>query len=61
MEWGIGGLKRKWKGLIPHRLILFKATTILTIFLHRHRIDFAFEVICKQLPNLINHGWDRDL
>jgi hypothetical protein len=40
--------------------ILFKAIIILTNFLHKHQMDFTFEIIGEQLPNLIDHGWDKD-
>ena len=51
VEWGIGGLKRKWRklmkkfeatiGKFPH---LFRACAILTNFLQRRRLDIrAFE------------------
>jgi hypothetical protein len=53
MEWGIGGLKRKWRRLMkrfdstkPKYTILFRAsTTTLINFLHRRQMDFTFEVI----------------
>ncbi len=42
MEWGIGGLKRKWRWLMkrfnstkPKYTVLFRVTTILTNFLHK--------------------------
>jgi hypothetical protein len=51
MEWGIGGLKRKWRQLMkrfdsttPKYIVLFKVTTILTNFLHGHQMEFTFEV-----------------
>jgi hypothetical protein len=63
VEWGIGGLKRKWKWLMKKfdstklkYIILFKVTIILTNFVHRHKMDFTFEIICKQLPNFTDHG-----
>jgi hypothetical protein len=67
MEWGINGLKRKWRRLLkrfdstkPKNIILFKVIALLTNFLHRRQMDFTFEVIGEQLPNPSNHGWDRD-
>jgi hypothetical protein len=40
---------------------LFKTTTIITNFLHRHCLDFTFEVIDNHITDLIgNYGWDRD-
>jgi hypothetical protein len=38
---------------------LFKALAILTNVLHSHQMDFIFEHIGEQMPNLVNHGWDR--
>ncbi len=52
VEWGIGELKRKWRRLMKRfdstklkYTILFKNVVILIIFLHRHQMDFTFEVI----------------
>ncbi len=54
MEWGIGGLKRKWRRLMkmfystkPKYIGLFIVViaAILIIFLHICEIDFTFEVI----------------
>jgi hypothetical protein len=52
VEWGIEGSKSKWRRLkrcldltkekVNH---LFKAITLLTNFLHKHRQNFTFEVI----------------
>ncbi len=39
---------------------LFEATTLLTNFLHRRRMDFIYEVINDQNANLIAHGWVGD-
>jgi len=54
VEWGVGSLKRKWKWLMkkfdstkPKYTHLFKATIILTNFLHRDQMDFTFEVISE--------------
>ncbi len=67
MEWGISGLKRKWRWLMkrfnstkPKYTILFRVVAILTNVLHRCRMDFTFKVTCEQLPNHVNHGWDGD-
>jgi hypothetical protein len=67
IKWGIGGLKRKWRRLMKRfdstKLIyshLFEATTLLTNFLHRRRMDFIYEVINDQNANLIAHGWVGD-
>jgi len=67
VEWGICGLKRKWRQLMkrfdstkPKYTILFRVATILTNFLQRCRMDFTFEIIGEQLPNPNDHGWDID-
>jgi hypothetical protein len=35
---------------------LFRVTTLLTNFLHRHHHDFTFEVISEHLDDLVEHG-----
>ncbi len=52
MEWGIGGLKQKWKrfmkcfdSTMPKSNHLFKIVTILTNFFHKHHLHFTYEVI----------------
>jgi hypothetical protein len=52
VEWGIDGLKKKWRWFTkrfdstkPKYTLLFKATTILTKFMHKCQMDFTFEVI----------------
>jgi hypothetical protein len=52
VEWGIGGLKRKWKRLMkrfdntkPKYSHLFKSRILLINVLHRRRMDFTYEVI----------------
>lgn len=63
MEWAIGGLKCKWKRLMncfdftkEKYNNLFRVTTLLTNFLHRHQHDFTFEVISEHLDDPIEHG-----
>jgi len=58
VEWGIGGLKRKWKRLMkrfdntkPRYSHLFKFGTLFTNFLHRRNMDLTYEVISDHLPN----------
>jgi hypothetical protein len=58
VEWGIGGLKRKWRRLMkrldntkPRYSHMFKSRTLLTNFLHRRRMDFTYKVISDHLPN----------
>ncbi len=56
VEWGIGGLKHTWKVLMKkidstkgkynH---FFPITTIVINFMHRHRMDFTYEVIGDQI------------
>jgi hypothetical protein len=67
MEWGIGGLKSKWKRLMKcfdsikekynH---LFKTTTLLINFLHMHFQDFKIEIFGKHHNDLTKHGGDCD-
>jgi hypothetical protein len=52
MEWGIGGLKRKWRCLIkrfdstkPKYAHLFQVTIVSTNFLHRKHMDLTYEVV----------------
>jgi hypothetical protein len=67
VEWGIRGLKSKWRMLMKRfdstkqkYNHLFKATTFLTNFLHSHRQDFTIEIIGEHQDNLAEHGWDGD-
>jgi hypothetical protein len=48
VEWGIGGMKRKWKRMMktfdatkPKFTIIFKSACILTNFLHRRRMNMV--------------------
>lgn len=63
VEWGIGGLKRKWRRLMktfessrekfPH---LFRSAAILTNFLQRRRLDMSSDMeVARQ-----NAGWEGD-
>jgi hypothetical protein len=67
VEWGIGGLKRKWRRLMkrsnntkPRYSHLFKSRTLFTNFLHRRRMDFTYEDNADHLHNLEDHGWAGD-
>jgi hypothetical protein len=40
---------------------LFKSRVLFINFLPRRRMDFTYEVIGDQLPNLENQEWDKDL
>jgi hypothetical protein len=62
VEWGIDGLKRKWRWLMKRfdstkqkYIVLFRVVAILTNFLHRCQMDFTFEIIGELLPNLADH------
>jgi hypothetical protein len=67
VEWGIGGLKRKWrrfmkrfdstKSVYSH---LFKFGALLINILHKRRMDLTYKVIGDHLPNLEDHGWVGD-
>ena len=65
VEWGIGGLKRKWKRFMKRfdstkekYPYLFKAGCILTNFIHRRRMDMAYEVVGAGGED--DYGWDGD-
>jgi hypothetical protein len=58
IKWGIGGLKRKWRKFMkifdstkPKYNHLFKATIILTNFLHKHCLDFIVKVINNRITD----------
>jgi DDE superfamily endonuclease len=67
VEWGIGGLKRKWKRFMkrfdstkpkfPH---LFQAGCIMTNVLHRRRMEMNFEVMGNQSQAEQDIGWEGD-
>jgi DDE superfamily endonuclease len=66
VEWGIGGLKRKWKrfmkrfdGTKQKFPQLFQAGCILTNFFQRHRMEMNFEVLAQGNENG-DGGWDGD-
>jgi len=63
VEWGIGGLKRKWKHFMnrfdstkPKYVHLFQTTTFLSNFLHRRHMDFTYEVVGDLIINPTTHG-----
>jgi len=67
VEWGIGGLKRKWRCFMkrfdstkPKYAHLFQATTLLIIFLQRIYMDFTYEVVGDLIANLATRGWTGD-
>ncbi len=52
VEWGIRGLKWKWKQFMKHfnstkskYYHLFRVATIFTNFLHKHWMDFTYKII----------------
>jgi hypothetical protein len=63
MEWGIGGLKRKWRKLLKrfdstkskfnH---LFQYVVLFFNLMHRKKKDLTYEVIGEHLPNPTNYG-----
>jgi hypothetical protein len=62
MEWGIGGLKIKWRCLMnrfdwtkPKYAHLFETTTLLTNFLHRKDMDLTYKV-GDLITNPTTHG-----
>ncbi len=61
VEWGIGGLKWKWKRLMKHfNLQLFKVVVILIKFLHRSYLNFTYEIIGEHIDNLVVYSWDQN-
>jgi hypothetical protein len=66
VEWGIGGMKRKWKRMMKrfdHTKtkfpIYFKTACLLTNFSHRRRMDLHTEDIRMAIDEDDN-GWDGD-
>ncbi len=65
MEWGIRGLKSKWRRIMKcfdsikqkynH---LFRIATLLINILHMHRQDFTIENFAEHHSDLTKHGWD---
>jgi hypothetical protein len=67
VEWGIRGLKRKWRRFMkrfdntkPRYPHLFKFEALFINFLHKRRMDLTYEVIGDHHPNLENHKWVGD-
>jgi hypothetical protein len=67
MEWGIGGLKRKWRRFMkrfdstkPKYAHLFQVATLLTNFLDMRHMDPAYKVVGDLIVNLASRGWDGD-
>ena len=67
VEWGIGGLKRKWKRLMKRFDarrekfdLLFKAAAILTNFIHRRRMDMHAYAEGDRDNDEDHYGWEGD-
>jgi hypothetical protein len=67
VEWGIGGLKRKWRRLMkkfdstkPKYAHLFRTTALLTNFLHMRCMDLTYKVVGDLIANTVEHGWVGD-
>ena len=67
VEWGIGGLKQKWRRLMkrfdnrrPRFGLFFEAATELTNFLHHRRMNFDQVVPKEQEENEDEYGWAGD-
>lgn len=65
VEWGIGGVKRKWKRLMkrfdstkPKFSILFRSACLLTNFLHRRRMDMTAAEVDDGAG--VGQGWADD-
>lgn len=63
MEWGISGLKRKWRCLMKRfnsttskYMHFFQTIILFTNFPHRRWMDLIDEVVWDQNPNLATHG-----
>jgi hypothetical protein len=64
---GIGRLKHTWKVLMKffdytkgEYNHFFLVTTIVINFMHRHHMDFTYEVIGNQINNLTDYGQNGD-
>lgn len=44
----------------PKYNLLFKVVTILTNFVHRHRMDFHHDVVGELVDPIQGHGWDAN-
>jgi hypothetical protein len=63
VEWGIGGLKWKWRQLMKHfnstkskHYHLFHVGAILKHFLHKYQMDFTYESIGGQIEDPVDYG-----
>ncbi len=67
VEWGIGGLKQKWKRLMKcfdstkeKYNYLLQEVTIFTHFLNRHHLNFTYEIIGNQIKDPTHFDRDED-
>jgi hypothetical protein len=67
VEWGIGGLKQKWRRLMkrydatmPKYNDLFTSCCLMTNFIHMRRMDYSEEIIGGRNNDVDAHGWDGD-
>jgi hypothetical protein len=63
MEWGVKGLKWKLNWLMKHFYStkekyshFFQVVGIFTNFLHRHHLDFTYEIIGDQVEDMVNYN-----
>jgi hypothetical protein len=63
VEWGISGVKRKWKCFMkrfnstkPKYVDFFQAIIMLINFLHKRCMDLTYEVVGEQNFDPIAHG-----
>jgi hypothetical protein len=63
VEWGISGLKRKWRCLMkrfdsikPKYAQSFRVATLLTNFLHKRHMDLTYEVVGDLTTNIVARG-----
>ena len=67
VEWGIGGLKHKWRRLMKHYDAtmlkyddFFTSCCLMTNFIHRGRMNDSEEIIGGCNNDVDAHGWDGD-
>jgi hypothetical protein len=67
VEWGIGGLKKKWRRHMkkfdstkPKYAHLFWVVALLTNVIHMRFMDLKYEVFGDMTANPTGHGWVGD-
>jgi hypothetical protein len=67
MEWGIGGVKTKWRCFMKRFdstqskfTQLFQVVVIFINLIQRRHMDLTYQVVGDQNPNLATHGWQGD-